>query len=100
MWSELGLRATVLARRKGMHTGVVQRPTPVTYRYNICRLAPTTQPLIPNERSLIVVCVYVCVCVCVYGCACVCMLQPYMQLIAELLSKLTPKEAERHLYYI
>src|SRR6218665_2979115 len=41
-----GLRATVLARRKGVHTGVVQRPTPVTYRYNICtcRLAPTTQP--------------------------------------------------------
>src|SRR6218665_4052762 len=27
-----------------LHTGVVQRPTPVIYRYNICRLAPTTQP--------------------------------------------------------
>ena len=44
-----GLRATVLALRKGMHTGVVQRPTPVTYRYNICRLAPTTQPWIHDE---------------------------------------------------
>src|SRR6218665_3872430 len=27
-----GVRATVFALRKGMHTGVVQRPTPVTYR--------------------------------------------------------------------
>ena len=80
-----GLRATVLALRKGMHTGVVQRPTPVTYRYNICKLATTTQPwfLMSNHWLW-------CVCVCVYGCACVLVLQPYMQLIAELLSKLTP----------
>src|SRR6218665_2198765 len=41
-----GLRVACnsLGLAKRGHTGVVQRPTIVTYRYNICRLALTTQP--------------------------------------------------------